>query len=216
MTVRAPITGRVLSLNAQPGRRLMGINSASERDSSTVVTLYDPKQLQIRADVRLEDVPQVHVGQPVQIVTASLKQPLRGHVLAATSHADIQKNTLSVKVAIDDPPPVIKPEMLAQVTFLAPPRPPGSKDPAGSPPRLLVPRALVEGTGGSGKVWVADQAGGRAWQRAVQLGPVRGELIEVTSGLSGSDKLIAGGREGLSDGQRIRVTGEDATLGIGH
>lgn len=89
MTVRAPITGRVLALDAQPGRRLMGINAASERDASTVVTLYDPKQLQVRADVRLEDVPQVGFGQPVQISTAALKEPLTGRVLAATSQADI-------------------------------------------------------------------------------------------------------------------------------
>ena len=73
MTVRSPIDGRVLALNAQPGRRLMGLNAASERDASTVVTLYDPQQLQVRADVRLEDVPQVQIGQPVQISTAALK-----------------------------------------------------------------------------------------------------------------------------------------------
>ncbi len=214
MTVRAPITGRVLSLNAQPGRRLMGINAASERDSSTVATLYDPQQLQIRADVRLEDVPQVQIGQPVQIVTASLKQPLRGHVLAATSQADIQKNTLSVKVAIDEPPAVIKPEMLAQVTFLAPEIPGSKTDGESDPLRLLVARELVE-TGESGAaVWIADSIHGIARRQAVQLGLAgTNQLTEVTTGITALDKLIVGGREGLRHGDRIRIIGEDRALG---
>ena len=40
-------------------------------------------------------------------------------MVQSTAQADIQKNTLQVKVAIDHPPPQIKPEMLARVTFLA-------------------------------------------------------------------------------------------------
>ena len=45
-----------------------------------------------------------------------------GTVLFISSEADIQKNTLQVKVAIPDPPDVFKPEMLVDVTFLAPER----------------------------------------------------------------------------------------------
>ncbi|MHB8973128.1 MAG: efflux RND transporter periplasmic adaptor subunit [Pirellulaceae bacterium] len=123
MTLRAPLSGRVLALNAQPGRRVTGLTPASEQDSSTVLTLYDPCALQVRADVRLEDVPQVQPGQPVQISCAVLSQPLSGQVLTAISIADIQKNTLQVKVAIDAPPPVMKPDMLVQVIFLAPEKP---------------------------------------------------------------------------------------------
>jgi HlyD family secretion protein len=214
MTVRSPITGRVLALNAQPGRRLMGLNAASERDASTVVTLYDPRQLQVRADVRLEDVPQVLIGQPVQISTAAVKQPLAGRVLATTSQADIQKNTLSVKVSIDDPPLVIKPEMLAQVTFLAPETPDSKSNGEQDPIRLLVARELVETTEGGAAVWVADSHRGVARRQPIQVGRAGTEqLVEVTQGLTALDKLIVGGREGLSDGQRIRVTGEDNTLG---
>ena len=40
-----------------------------------------------------------------------------------------------------------------------------------------------------------------------------GELVEVVSGLSSADKVIAAGREGLRDGERIRVTGEDESFG---
>jgi HlyD family secretion protein len=217
MTIRSPITGRVLSIHAPPGRRLMGLSPSSEQDASTVAHLYDPNMLQVRADVRLEDVPQVQVGQPVQILTASLKQPLRGHVLATTSQADIQKNTLSVKVAIDDPPSVIKPEMLAQVTFLAPERPGSTAERESDPIRLLIARELVETGEGGAAVWVADSASKIARRKAVQLGRAgTDQLTEVTTGLTALDKLIVGGRESLKNGDRIRVTGEDRVLGTTH
>src|SRR5262249_22731095 len=99
MEVHAPVAGRVLSLIARPGMRLTGLNPGSLHDSSTVLTLYDPAQLQVRVDVRLDDVSRVQQGQKVKIETAAVPgRSLDGEVLLATSQADIQKNTLSVKV----------------------------------------------------------------------------------------------------------------------
>jgi multidrug efflux pump subunit AcrA (membrane-fusion protein) len=214
MTLRSPITGCVLGLHAQPGKRLMGLNAASERDASTVVSLYDPTSLQVRADVRLEDVRQVVPGQPVQIGTAALDTPLSGTVLMATSIADIQKNTLQVKVAINEPPAVIRPEMLVQVTFLAPERLDNKSNESEERMRMLIPRQLVNTAEGSTRVWLADQSSGTAHLRTITLGTAStGELVEVAEGLSPTDKLIASGREQLENGGRIRVTGQDESLG---
>jgi RND family efflux transporter MFP subunit len=214
MTVKAPTAGRVLNLVARPGTRLMGLAPASHQEASTVISMYDPASLQVRADVRLEDVPRVQPGQPVRIETpAAPGGPLEGEVLFATAITDIQKNTLQVKVTIRHPPPTLKPDMLVQVTFLAPPSPANSSHPADEL-RLLVPRQLVDSGDKGAWVWVADQVHGSARRRAVKLGPVHGtDLVEVVEGLTPADKLIVGGREGLADGQRITVLGEDATLG---
>jgi RND family efflux transporter MFP subunit len=211
MTVRAPVAGRVLALLAPPGTRAMGMAPVSMQDASTVVSLYDPQMLQVRADVRLEDVPRVQPGQAVKIETAAAPGgPLDGEVLLPTSRADIQKNTLQVKVAVKAPPGTLRPEMLVRLTFLAPrtERPPES---AAEALRLLVPRALVDGGEGGSRVWVADQAAGVARLRAVKLGAAAGELVEVVEGLNAADRLISGGRDGLREGQRVAVTGEDTT-----
>ena len=123
MTVRAPAGGRVLALVARPGTRLMGLAAGTLQDASTVASLYDPASLQVRAEVRLEDVPRVVPGQCVKVETpAAPGGPLDGEVLFSTSQADIQKNTLQVKVALTNPPPALRPDMLVQATFLAPPR----------------------------------------------------------------------------------------------
>ena len=149
MTIHAPISGRVLTLDSRPGKRLAGLDPISEQSSSAVVTLYDPKNLQVRVDVRLEDVPQVQIGQPVAIETAALRKPLEGKVLWVTTRADIQKNTLQVKVAINNPPLMITPEMLGQVTFLAAPQPTDTAKTKQQPLRLLIPRSLATGSEGS-------------------------------------------------------------------
>jgi multidrug efflux pump subunit AcrA (membrane-fusion protein) len=215
MTIRSPIAGRVLTVDARPGTRLSGADSQSQPDSSAVVSVYDPQQLQVRVDVRLEDVPQVQIGQPATIETAALSAPLTGVVSWVTTRADIQKNTLQVKVAIDNPPPVITPEMLGQVTFLAPPQPVAVTDAEQESLRLLIPRSLVISSEGAGAaVWLADVERGTARLQPVQLGKAgTDQLIEVTEGVDPTAKLIVAGRDSLAAGARIRITGEDQSLG---
>ncbi|QDS97054.1 HlyD family efflux transporter periplasmic adaptor subunit [Adhaeretor mobilis] len=217
MVVRSPIAGRVLSVQSRPGQRLSGINPHSEQGSSSVVSLYDPAMLQIRVDVRLEDVPQVLIGQPALIETAVLANSIQGEVISVTTLADIQKNTLQVKVAVIDPPEVIKPEMLGKVTFLAPPSPVAQDDGDESPLRLFVPQSLVASGEQGTTVWLANLTTGIAQQRSIEIasGSTEGGLVEVTSGLQPTDKLIVAGRESVAEGTRVRVTREDRTLSTG-
>jgi RND family efflux transporter MFP subunit len=214
MVIPAPVSGRVLALVARPGMRLMGFVTGTPQEASTVVSLYDPQSVQVRVDVRFEDLPRVVPGQPVQIETPAVPGKLEGVVLRLTSQANIQKNTLEVKVAVKNPPAVLGADMLVQATFLAP-TVDETKAGEGEAIHLLVPRQLLEAGEGGGTIWVADQFAGLARRRTVKLGAATpGDLVEVTEGLNPADKLISGGREGLRDGQRIRVTGEDAILGL--
>lgn len=211
--VKAKTNGQVLALIAKPGTRLMGIDRAAVQDASTVLTMYDPRSLQVRADVRLDDVSQVTVGQVVRIETAAHAKPLEGRVLMATALTDIQKNTLQVKLTIDNPPSVLKPDMLVQVTFMAPPRLSNSSV---QPLRLLTSRELIQDADTDPTVWIADQSKGVARRRRVTIGSATTDgLVEITSGVNVGDRLIATGRESLLDGERIQVKGLDPQLGRG-
>lgn len=215
MTICAPVAGRVLDLVAAPGTQLMagGVSLMEGRDGSTVVTMYQPQRLQVRVDVRFEDLPRVGREQPVLVESPAVAQPLHGEVLFLTGFANIQKNTLEVKVALHDPPPVLKPEMLVDVTFLS-----AGSETEQSPSdeyRLFIPRQLVETTEGGSAVWVADLSAGVARRVRLTLGTVETPtLVEVAAGLTAGSRLIASGSEGLRDGMRIDVRGEDATVGI--
>ena len=79
MTVRAPVDGRVYQLMTTPGSTLAGgMGQGQSADSSTVVTMYQPEMLQIRADVRFEDIPKVSLGQPVLVNNPRSASRLRG------------------------------------------------------------------------------------------------------------------------------------------
>ncbi len=212
MTVRAPVAGRVLRLIAYPGTRVMGLEANAGQSSTTVVELYDPTSLQLRADVRLEDVPLVAPGQKVRISTASLKESIEGQVLLPTSTANIQKNTLEVKVAIPNPPLAIRPEMLATATFLTPP-PVEINEASKQAERLLIPRELIDTSSGDA-VWIVDSQH-RAQLRPITLGNAgTGDLVEVSAGLHPTDRLISSGLAELSPGDRVAIVGEDQSLGI--
>ncbi len=207
-TVKAPCAGRVLTVVARPGTRIPEREGSADGGAAagTIVTLYDPASLQVRADVRLENVRDVLEGQPVTITSASLPGPVSGHVLQVTSSASIQKNTLEVKVAIDQPSPELRPEMIVSTAFLAPIG--ESPGPSATMVRnLLVPRELIESGAAGDQVWIVD-ADNRARRRAVKVeGEADDNFAVVTEGLTPADKLIVDGRTGLADGQRVRITG---------
>ncbi len=210
MTVKAPAAGRVYQLVAAPGARIgAGMVQMQGHDGSTVVTLYQPDQLQVRVDVRFSDLPQVVTGQLVRINNPALAKPLTGRVLFVSSIADIQKNTLEIKVVIDTPPSLFKPDMLVDVTFLSAGKQPGAERSAVRP-RHFVPRALVRSDAEGTFVWGVDQALGRVRRVEVTLGVgAPGGLVEVTGKLAMGNRIVARGAAGLMDGQRVKISGEE-------
>lgn len=217
MTIVAPIDGRVFQLIAHPGARIGGGTTQSpNHDGSTVVTMYRPDLLQVRVDVRFEDLPKLHLHQPVEIDNPALSTPIMGRVLFISSEADIQKNTLQVKVEIPHPPSVFKPEMLVDVTFLSPEiteTREQNPEATSATAHLFIPQPLVWNENGVTYVWLADQSSGVARKHEIETGR-GGEngLIEVLRGLNVSSRIIASGTEGLSHGSRIRVTGEASQI----
>ncbi|MCP4784122.1 MAG: HlyD family efflux transporter periplasmic adaptor subunit [Fuerstiella sp.] len=216
MTIVAPVDGRVFRLIAHPGARIgSGMTQMSGHDGSTVITMYRPDMLQVRVDTRFEDIPKVSLGQSVEIDNPALSSPLTGKVLFVSSEADIQKNTLQVKVEIPDPPQVFKPEMLVDVTFLSQRASAESEEPEARVIRVFVPQNLIQHDGTDVYVWLADQSAKLATRQAVQTGGVDNQgLIEVTSGLDVSSRLIVTGTDSLTHGCRIRITGEEPNTGI--
>ena len=222
MEVRAQTDGVVMQRHVTPGSKVMlgGDNELS----ASIVHLYDPMKLQVRVDIPLADAAKVGVDQPAQIVVGVLpNQTFSGRVTRIVHEADIQKNTLQVKVAIDNPSPQLKPEMLARVRFgsvtpamttktptaAADTTPTTRSHPAAASAQAIVaPGKLVLRHGEHAITYVADRGRSVAARKTVQLGRAQIDgWVEITAGLNVGDALIVE-QDGLRDGQRIRVTGE--------
>ncbi len=109
--IHAPAAGIVMARLAAPGTRV-GMDPAS----SAILQFFDPAQLQVRTDVPLADAGRLAIGQTAEVtVDAFPGVVIRGHIIRLVQQADIAKNTLQVKVRLDDPPIGLVPDMLARV-----------------------------------------------------------------------------------------------------
>lgn len=201
--VRAPSAGVVQRRFVHPGSVLMRREAGHPM---VVAQLYEPRKLQARVEVPLADAAQVGVGQRAQVSVEVLPGKQFAAVVTRVVHeADIARNTVQVKVALDDPDPLLKPEMLARVRFLAAP---AAGAAATSRLRLLAPRAGVRGEGAMARAFVAlDLGRGRALAQArtVRVGMSDGEWVEVEDGLRPGDQVIVEAAGELADGQRLTI-----------
>jgi HlyD family secretion protein len=195
--VRAPADGVVLE-------RLVGPGSTLSTDRPTALVLYDPASLRVRVDVAQPDIGKVAIGQRAEIrLEGRSDRVYAGEVFRVVKKADVIKVTVQAHVRVLEPDAFLKPEMLSQVR-LFPLEGPSSRLGGGASSggtRVLVPARLVTGGG----VWTLDPLKPLARFKRVELGAAAGDKVEVLSGLNPSDKLIDEGREGLADGDRVRV-----------
>ncbi len=204
MTIASPIDGVVLRRLVAPGSRVTA-ESASE-EGARVFYLYDPASMQARVDVPLADAAAIGVEQEAVLEVQTLPdREFRGRVTRLVHEADIQKNTVEVKVALDEPDERLKPEMLVRVRFLAR----ESKSASTTREVVLVPKRLV---GDSSTVWVVEARSGDrgvARRRSVELGARRVEdWVEVVSGVRPGDRLVTDAPADLEDGDRVTIREE--------
>ncbi len=162
MIIRAPISGVVQRRVKAPGDKVM--RAMDSEHSAHLLHLFDPAHIQVRVDVPLADAAHVSVGQRCEVIVEVLPdRTFAGEVSRITHEADLQKNTLQVKVRVLDPTPILKPEMLTRVKFLPSGGSAGEPSPNASTTadnQVLAPQQSLEETGPQPRVWVVRQRRG--------------------------------------------------------
>jgi HlyD family secretion protein len=111
-TVKSPAAGVVLERFVTPGTSLPASHLR-------LVSLYDPGDLQVRVDVRQENITSVFVGQEVEVTSdVEPERIYNGTVIRIDPMADFKKNTVQVKVKLHNPSELLYPEMIARIRFL--------------------------------------------------------------------------------------------------
>jgi class 3 adenylate cyclase len=72
-----------------------------------------------------------------------------------------------------------------------------------APRRVFVPQAAVVDAGGQAYVWVVED--GRARRQNVDVGPQRGDRVEVRQGLAGGESLVLAAPAELKNGSKVKV-----------
>ena len=199
--IHSPIDATVLERNVEVGEFVTTGFVGDRGAKGYVVSIADLNDLQITLDVSQNDFAKVALNQPCWIVTdAYPDKRYEGVVDLISPEANRQKATVEVRVKVTNPDDLMKPDMNATVSFLAPERSASTTQPSALP-AFRVPASAVR----DGAVFVVEN--GKAIKRTVDVSKsTDGRNVEVTKGLIGGEDLIVSPPESLEDGARVKVT----------
>lgn len=188
LELRAPLDGIVLRQDGAVGE------IAGTTANDILFWVGPPKPLRIVADVSEDDIPRVHNGQPVLLRSEGFKdKDILARVGRITPKGDPTTKTFRVYLTLPDNTP-LRIGMSVEANIVT-----RSKDGV-----VLVPAEAII----SNHVFVARD--GKLTRVAVKTG-IRGtRMIEVQSGVSAGDRVVAPATAKLKHQMRIRVEGNGA------
>jgi len=185
--IYAPIDGVVTVKKAFLGETVapQGFGGAGSA-GATFAIIVDLSSLEMEADINEQNVGKLVLGQPAEVaLDAYPDKPYSARLRQIVPTADRQKGSVKVKIEIPDKDAKVLPEMSCRVVFLSP----QAKIDEKAKPKVMVPSGSVVEVGGEkGALLVANE---KATFKPLALGPAAGAQVEVMSGLSGGEELVA-------------------------
>lgn len=192
----APLDGVVTQRNAEPGDLVRNAQTGSSKDEKPLFVVSQFDKVRVRVYVPERDVPHTTVGDSVKITLQALPDDIfSGKISRVAGLLDEQTRTMMVEIDLDNFKGRIRPGMFGQASItLAPPD-----------NSLTLPAGAVHfDAHGNGYVYLVDAAS-KVVIAEIQTGLDNGEFIEITVGLSGSDRVIGPLLHRLKAGQTVHV-----------
>ena len=190
LELRAPITGRVLTLEVAVGD--------SVEDGALLVTLASPTDLRVEASLDEAAAGAVGVGQRATITVADQAFPGSVTQVAAQAEAGTEgaAATVPVVLSFDQVPPGLRIGASAAVDIEV-----GRRENA-----LYLPRGPYLTTGGERVAYLIE--GETAVRQSVVFGLIDGERVEVADGLAEGQRVVVSSYEAFVDRETIRLAPE--------
>jgi HlyD family secretion protein len=200
--IRAPVTGTVLERLIEKGEMVSNMSFGGTGGvKASVASIADLNDLQAQLDINQGDFPRISPAQQCNVTSDAYPDRVyQGVVTEISPEANRQKATIEVRVKILHPDTYLRPEMNAHVSFLAP----AQEHQQSNREFITIPRTTVVQKDGKATVLVVE--GSRARLREIKLGRDSGDRVEVVDGLSPQDSVVVRGADGLTPGQRVKVT----------
>jgi cobalt-zinc-cadmium efflux system membrane fusion protein len=184
-TLKSYIEGEIIARMVNPGVEVQGQYSGGT--APELFTIGDIKAVWVYADFSDLDLPQVKLGADADIgVIAYPGRVFHGKVDWISSVVDPALRTARVRCVVSNESEELKPEMLATVSIVRPPR-----------HLLTVPRDAVVRINESSFVFVADgtRPDGRLIfkRRPVRVADEQGGLVPVLEGIQSGERVVAQG-----------------------
>tara|TARA_B100000035_G_scaffold185074_1_gene157851 strand:- start:3092 stop:4501 length:1410 start_codon:yes stop_codon:yes gene_type:complete len=203
----SPINGVILRLLAKPGSRMM--LHMDDMNAAVAAILFEEGKLQARIDVPLNEVAKINLGQTVEVTSSILPDEIfDGRITRILGEADLQRNTLQVKVSLVDTHPRLRPEMLCRAKFFGIST---DNEMGKSQYKTFINRDLLkmgsEASNFEKEFWVISKNGQTCEKRKISIGDtVKDQHINVIQGLLPGELIILNPPESLVSGDRVKIT----------
>jgi membrane fusion protein, multidrug efflux system len=208
----APFDGVITGRFADPGALIragggdFGLNATAAQVSPDVtegagghregggpiLTLADIDQLRTYVYVPEEETPLIRRGMSAKLTFKEFPdRTFTGHVARYANALDLTTRTMLTEIDIDNPERKLYPRMYATVTL----------DLADHPNALEIPPSAVDLS--HGQPYVMAVRDGKLVRLPVTTGFNNGSLIEITSGLTAADQIVATLSPAFSEGEKV-------------
>jgi multidrug efflux pump subunit AcrA (membrane-fusion protein) len=188
----SPISGVVLIRAIEVGSLVApGVHAFS---------IADIRDVKVRFGVPDVALLGLRIGQQLAVTTGGVPDVVfRGKVTQITPIADPKGRVFGVQVTIPNPKQQLKPGMVASIAVSQ--RDSASLEELGIPLSAVVESKETNQYG----VFVVEESHGKMFvnRRAIQLGNVHGNRVEVASGLRAGERVVSSGGSLLIEGQEV-------------
>ncbi|GBC83335.1 Toluene efflux pump periplasmic linker protein TtgG [bacterium HR10] len=159
-----------------------------------LLTIEDDTHYRLEVTVPESQIAAVRVGDPVSVEIDALgSRSLLGRVAEITPAADPMSRSSTVKVDLpSEKAPALRSGMYGKARFRI-----------GERRALTIPRTAVLQRGQLTGVYVVDEEGAARF-RLITLGKVYGDRVEVLSGLTEGERIVAENPHGIREGDRVQ------------
>lgn len=185
-TIRAPFDGFITARPVSAGEYVALTNK--------IATMVRVGLVKLQLQTPEQRAGQTRIGMMVEArVAAYPNRAFTGKVTAINPSVDPNSRVFTVEARFENPKGELRPGMFATAKVLLP----------GGEEAVFIPRQAVikDKTTDSYQVFTVD--GGKAHLRVVVPGDVDGEMIRITSGLSGKDQVAVSNQGELFDGAPV-------------
>jgi len=188
--IRAPFSGIITTRDVEVGDLI------SPASAKPMYTLAQIDRLRVYVDVPQTYFQQIKIGMPATVTIAELKnRTLTGTVARTSGSLNNDTRTLLTEVVIPNPGRSIPSGLFAQVKFA----PRGAAQGA-----IMLPANALKITPKGAITAVLDDNMKVRFQ-PITLGRDYGTVIEVTSGLTGNERVITNPNDRLKEGMKVRL-----------
>jgi membrane fusion protein, heavy metal efflux system len=181
LSVKSPVSGSVISLQVAPGAFVNDPTAA-------MMTIANLDTVWVTANVPEKDVSFIFTGQTVKVTFASYPdRAFSGKVLFISDVIEPDTRRNKVRIAFENADKALKPNMFANVTFVAP-----------SVTRIMVPNSALLMTNDRTSVFV-EVASWAFERRDVEIAYQEGAAAAIKSGLEPGERVVVKGGVRLND-----------------